>query len=103
MPNPFEMYCELVSQMNIVRQKQLSTKPAKLISQTDKSIQMSSAFRKMEEKKHSVLMRMKAFSLHPQGDSEVKTSGTSPRKILEQGTPAAGQKYSKPSACTYPI
>ncbi len=38
------------------------------------------------------------FSLHPQRDSEVKTSGTSPQKILEQGTPAAGQKHSKPSA-----
>lgn len=89
--------------MNIVKQKQLYTKPAKLISQTDKkNIQMSSAFIKIEEKKHSVLMRMMVFSLHPQGDSEVKTSGTSPRKILEQGTPAEGQRYSKPSACTSP-
>lgn len=45
---------------------------------------------------------MMVFSLHPQGGSEVKTSGTSPQKILEQGTPAAGQKYSKPSAWMAP-
>jgi len=51
MPNPSEMYCGLGSQMNIVRQKQLSTKPANLISKSDKHIQLSSAFRNMEEKK----------------------------------------------------
>jgi len=44
-------------------------------------------------------MRMKVFSLHLQGDSEVNTSGTTPQKILEQGTPAAGQKHSTASAC----